>query len=239
MSGRLVGGARVLRLAAVGACSLVLVAGCTRTADPARAPGGGGSVPVQTTEPAPRPSDTTGGTQDGATDGGASGGGGASGESGGAGAVGGDGAGSSEGGGGNQAPGSPIDVPTIPEKHQRMDGLRDVITSLFVSACGGTDLCVHLEFGDGACFVGYEPATRAERGSTVRVVTESQEDCDRATGQGGSGTATDGTPGPESSTNTPGTGPSDTPTDLPSSGATESSTGGASPDSGQPDGSSG
>ncbi|GAA2029488.1 hypothetical protein GCM10009740_18870 [Terrabacter terrae] len=238
MSGRLVGGARVLRFAAVGACSLVLVAGCTRTADPARAPGGGGSEPVRTTEPAARPSGATGGTTDGATDGGASGGGGSSGESGGPGAVGGDGAGSSQGGG-NQAPGSPIDVPTIPEKHQPMDGLRDVITGLFVSACGGTDLCVHLEFGDGACFVGYEPTTRAERGSTVRVVTESQEDCDRATGLSGSGMATDGTQGPEPSTNTPGTGPPDTPTDLPGSGATESSTGGASPDSGQPDGSSG
>ena len=230
MSGRLVGGARVLRLAAIGACSLVLVAGCTRTAGPGNAPGGGASQSVLTTGTAPQPGattdGTTGGATDGATDGGASGGGASSSESGGAGAAGGGGAGGSDGGG-NQAPGSPIDVPTIPEKHQPMDGLRDVITGLFVSACGGTDLCVHLEFGAGACFVGYEPATRAERGSTVRVVTESQEDCDRATGQGGSGTATDGTPGPEPSTN------------LPSSGATESSTGGASPNSGQPDGSSG
>ncbi|WP_374970751.1 hypothetical protein [Terrabacter sp. BE26] len=219
MSGRLVGDARVLRLAAIGASSLVLVAGCTRTAAPARTPGGAGSESVQATVTAPLTDNTTDNTTDSTTGGGAGGG-------------------ASEGGG-NQAPGSPIDVPTIPEKHQPMDGLRAFITGLFVSACGGADLCVHLEFGDGACFVGYEPAARAERGSTVRVVTESQQDCDRATGPTGSGTTTDGTQGPEPSTNAPGTGPPDTSTDLPSSGTAGSSAGGASLGRGAPDGSSG
>ena len=48
-----------------------------------------------------------------------------------------------------------------------------------------------LEYGDGACFVGYEPAGRASRGSTVKVLTESQEECDRANGLEESGSATD------------------------------------------------
>jgi len=124
---------------------------------------------------------------------------------------------------GSGAAPSPIDVPTVPEKNQSMDGLRDFIERQFIDACGGHDLCVTLEYGDGACFVGYDPAVQAARGSTVKVLTESQEDCDRANGVTGSGTATDGT--------TPAPTPS---TDLPSSG-----TNGGSPGNGQPDGSSG
>ena len=64
-----------------------------------------------------------------------------------------------------------------------------------------------LEYGNGACFVGYEPAAQAARGSTVQVLTESQEDCDRANGLDGSGSATDGTtPGPTPSTDVPSSG---------------------------------
>ena len=34
-----------------------------------------------------------------------------------------------------------------------------------------------LDFGDGACFLGYDPADRALRGSTVKVLTGSLAEC--------------------------------------------------------------
>ena len=122
---------------------------------------------------------------------------------------------------GSAASPSPIDVPTIPKQHTSMVGLRDSIERSFIDACGGQDLCVKLEYGDGACFVGYEPAAQAARGSTVKVLTESQEDCDRANGLPGSGSATDGT----------------TPVPTPSTDLTTSGTNGGAQGNGQPDGS--
>ena len=161
-------------LAIAIACA-TLVAGCAAKATPVGAPVSATesarttqptpeTAPAPAPEPAPEPAPAPQ-----PPDGGGGGGGGG---------------GGSGGGGGNQAAGSPIDVPTIPAKHQLMDDVRDGITGLFVEACGGEVLCVNLEFGDGACFVGYDPAGKAERGSTVSVLTESQEDCDAANGFG-------------------------------------------------------
>lgn len=226
MARRLIGSTRAGRVLAIAACSLVLATGCTQTVTPPPVRATGGSESVQDTESATQPPTSA----DGAGSGGAGGvGNGAS--DGGAGNGGSGGGATDGGGGGNQAAGSPIDVPTIPEKHVSMEGLRDPIRDLFVTACGGQDLCVKLEYGNGACFVGYAPAALAARGSTVRVLTESQEDCDRANGLDGSGSTTDGT--------TQGSTPS---TDVPSSGTTGSGTtgsgtNGGSPGSGQPDGS--
>ena len=220
MARRLIGARAGQALASAGCC-LVLVTGCTQTATPVPAPVDRGSASVQPSESASQ----TPSSADSAGSGGAGGGGGGGATDGGGGSG---GSGATDGSGGNQAAGSPIDVPTIPEKHQPMDGLRDGIKALFIAACGGHELCVKLEFGDGACFVGYEPAALAARGSTVKVLTESQEDCDRANGVTGPGSATDGT--------TPGSAPT---TDLPSSGTTGSGTDSSTPGNGQPDGSPG
>lgn len=212
MARRPTGSASVGQLLAAVACCLVLATGCTGSAAPGTGDSGTTSAPVD------RSTSPTG------SGGGATSGGDTASPSGGAG----DG-----GGAGGQAPGSPIDVPTVPEKHEPMDGLHDAITSLFVQACGGPRLCVQLEFGDGACFVGYDPATRAARGSTVRVLTESQEECDRARASGESTTTTDGTPGPESPTGSPTGDTSPGTTGTPTGGSTQ--TGGSTPDGGQSD----
>jgi hypothetical protein len=83
---------------------------------------------------------------------------------------------------GSGAVGSPIDVPTVPQQHASMDGLRPEIERDFVKACGGDTLCVHLVYTHGACFIGYSPSATAPRGSTVTVLTESQQECDAANG---------------------------------------------------------
>ena len=235
---------------AIAACTLVLVAGCTRAQTPAGATENGATgsvVPTESvvptasaTQPPTSPTDPAGSASTGTNGTNGSGGGGSSngGDTSGGNSSG-DGSSSGGGGdGGNEAAGSPIDVPSIPDKHVTMDEIRAGIPDLFITACGGHDLCVKLVYGDGPCFAGYDPATRAPRGSTVRVLTESQEDCDRANGLDGSGSSTDGT--------TPDTGPS---TDVPSSGTTTTTdapgsgtTGGTDtgvPSSGQSDGSSG
>ena len=104
---------------ALGRCSRSLpaawssVTGCTRTAPPVQAAGDGGSGSVQPTEL--RHASPT--SPDGAGSGGGGGSGGGSGNASSE-ATGGD------GGNGNQAAGSPIDVPTIPEKHVSMEGLQ-------------------------------------------------------------------------------------------------------------------
>ncbi|WP_323101832.1 hypothetical protein [Intrasporangium sp. YIM S08009] len=116
--------------------------------------------------------------------------------------------GTSDGSSGGGAVGSPIDVPTIPDPHTSMDGLRSAIEGAFVAACGGDVLCVHLEYSDGACLLGYSPSTTAARGSTVKVLTESQDECDAAN---------NGTPEP-----------TDGPTDTPSGGASTGDSSGAS-----------
>lgn len=95
---------------------------------------------------------------------------------------GGGGNGGGGGGGGGGAVGSPIDVPTIPDPHTSMDGLKSAIEGAFIQACGGTELCVKLEYSDGACLLGYSPSGKAERGSTVKVLTETQQECDAANG---------------------------------------------------------
>lgn len=105
---------------------------------------------------------------------------------------GGDGGGSG-GGSGNRAAGSPIDVPTVPDAHIQMEGLKDTIRDLFIRACGGTKLCVTLKYQDGACFVGYAPSGHAARGSVVTVLTESQDECDKPHNRGtDGGGSTDG-----------------------------------------------
>ena len=112
---------------------------------------------------------------------------------------------------GPTAPGSPIDVPTIPDPHITMDGLQDTIRTLFEQACGvdpGAQLCVHLLFTDGDCFVGYSPTGRVERGKTVTVVTESQAECDRANGVTTSEPTDTSTTTPETTTTSAGTGAS-------------------------------
>lgn len=246
MARRLIGSTRAGRVLAIAACSLVLATGCTQAVTPPPVRATGGSDSVQGTESVTQPPTSAdgaggggGGVGTGASGGGAGNGG--SGGSGGSGASGASGGGAADGGGGgNQAAGSPIDVPTIPEKHQSMEGLRGTIESLFIDKCGGQDLCVTLAYGTGACFVGYAPAARAPRGSTVRVLTESQEDCDRANGLDGSGSATDGTTqGSTPSTDVPSPGSSAPQTDVPSPGTTGSGANGGSQGNGQPDGSSG
>jgi hypothetical protein len=126
-----------------------------------------------TTVTAPAPASPAGSTtqQTGAADTGSTGGG--------AGGDTGNGNGNDNGGG---AVGSPIDVPTIPDPHASMDGLRPEIERDFVKACGGDTLCVHLVYTHGACFIGYSPSATAPRGSTVTVLTESQQECDAANG---------------------------------------------------------
>ncbi|GAA1982107.1 hypothetical protein GCM10009817_24210 [Terrabacter lapilli] len=216
MARRPTGSASVGQLLAAVACCLVLATGCTGSAAPGPGTGDSGS----TSAPVDRSTSPTG------AGGGAGSGGDTASPSGGDTASPSGGAGDG-GGAGGQAPGSPIDVPTIPQKDEPMSGLRDAITSLFVEACGGSGLCVQLEFGDGACFVGYDPATQARRGSKVRVLTESQEECDRARAGGGSTTTTDGTPEPGS--------PTGPPTGDTSPGTTGTPTGGSTPDGGQSD----
>jgi hypothetical protein len=256
MSRQLIGITRAGQGLAIAACTLVLVTGCTRAQTPAGATENGATgsvvpsesvVPTESaTQPPTSPTESAGSASAGTSGGGGSSNGANSGgnNSGGNSSGGNSSGGNSSGGGGNgadggnEAAGSPIDVPSIPDKHVTMDEIRAGIPDLFITACGGHDLCVKLVYGDGPCFAGYDPATRAPRGSTVRVLTESQEDCDRANGLDGSGSSTDGT--------TPDTGPS---TDVPSSGTTTttdapgSGTSGGTdtgvPSSGQSDGSSG
>ncbi len=133
---------------------------------------------------------------------------------------GGGGGGTSTGGtSGGGAIGSPIDVPTIPDPHTSMDGLQPAIEGAFIAACGDDTLCVHLEYTDGACLLGFSPSSTAPRGSTVTVLTESQEACDEANNAtteptGGStdeptdGTSTDDSSGgaTDGSTSSPATG---------------------------------
>lgn len=250
MSRQLIGITRAGQGLAIAACTLVLATGCTRAQTPAGATENGATgsvVPTESvvptasaTQPPTSPTDPAGSASTGTNGTNGSGGGGSSngGDTSGGNSSG-DGSSSGGGGdGGNEAAGSPIDVPSIPDKHVTMDEIRAGIPDLFITACGGHDLCVKLVYGDGPCFAGYDPATRAPRGSTVRVLTESQKDCDRANGLDGSGSSTEGT--------TPDTGPS---TDVPSSGTTTTTdapgsgtTGGTDtgvPSSGQSDGSSG
>jgi hypothetical protein len=132
------------------------------------------TVPTSGAGPATTSSggNTSGGNTSGGSTGGSQGGGGSTGDNGG---------GSTGDNGGGGAAGSPIDVPTIPDKHTSMDGLKPAIEGAFAEACGGT-LCVHLVYTDGACLLGYDPSDRARRGSTVTVLTESQQDCDAANG---------------------------------------------------------
>ena len=229
MARRPTGSASVGQLLAAVACCLVLATGCTGSAAPGPGTGDSGSTSA-TVDRSASPTDAGAGAGSGGDTASPSRGASSGGDT--ASPSPSDGAGDG-GGAGGQAPGSPIDVPTIPQKHEPMDGLRDAITSLFVEACGGSGLCVQLEFGDGACFAGYDPATQARRGSKVRVLTESQEECDRARAGGGSTTTTDGTQGSESPTGSPtgDTGPGTTGT--PTGGSTP--TGGGTPHGGQSD----
>lgn len=221
MARRPTGSASVGQLLAAVACCLVLATGCTGSAAPGPGTGDSGTTSAPVDGPT-SPTSAGGGATSGGDTASPSGGGSSGGDTASPSGDAGDG-----GGAGGQAPGSPIDVPTVPQKHEPMDGLRDAITSLFVEACGGSRLCVQLEFGDGACFVGYDPATQARRGSKVRVLTESQEECDRASPGGGSTTTTEGTPEPES--------PTGSPTVDTSPGTTGTPTGGSTPDGGQSD----
>ena len=168
MARRLIGSTRAGQVLAIAACCLVLATGCARTqAPPVRATGGSESVQQSGSAPQPPPSADGAGNGGGAVPSGSVGNGGGNGG----------GGGGNGGDGGNQAAGSPIDVPAIPATHQLLADVRDGIRQLFVDACGGQDLCVTLEFGDGACFLGYDPADRALRGSTVKVLTGSLAEC--------------------------------------------------------------
>ncbi|WP_207555919.1 hypothetical protein [Intrasporangium flavum] len=169
----------------------------------------GASEPTTVTASTPAPS--TGSAVEPTGAGGGGGGGGTGG--------GGSGSGNGNGGnGGGGAVGSPIDVPTIPDPHTSMDGLRSAIEGAFVTACGGDTLCVQLEYGDGACLLGYSPSTTAARGSTVTVLTESQEECDAANN------------GPPEPTDEPTVEPTQEPSDSSSTGDSSGGSSGGSTD---------
>ncbi|MGH1564023.1 hypothetical protein [Mumia sp. DW29H23] len=81
----------------------------------------------------------------------------------------GNGNGNGNGGNGNGAPGSPVDVPSIPDPGVPIDDVRDGIIGVWADACGG-EVCVELEWEDGTCFQGFDPSDgQVDRGSTVVV----------------------------------------------------------------------
>jgi hypothetical protein len=170
-------------VAALLAC-LVALAACERYPAPspasevpttvAETTSTGTTVATSTAEPPSTSSDP------GPTGGGNGGSGGTGGK--GNGGSGDNGSGDNGSGDNGGAAGSPIDVPTIPDPHTSMEGLRPAIEGAFVAACGDDTLCVHLVYTHGECLLGYDPSHRAARGSTVKVLTESQKECDAANG---------------------------------------------------------